>query len=63
MLRMNLHDELVPGSDPHAELAARLFGVPVGAVSPEQRRYAKQMNFMPLYAEPGDLACKLNPSK
>ncbi len=41
------------GDDIHADTAARVFGVPRGEVSPEQRRMAKVVNFGVLYGLSG----------
>lgn len=41
-----------PGQDVHRLTAARIFGVPPEAVTDGQRRYAKTVNYMAVYAQP-----------
>lgn len=50
-------------NDPHAELAARVFGVAVEDVTPEQRRAAKAMTFGHIYGmSEKDLRMQVNPT-
>jgi len=45
----NLLDAFAKGQDVHARTASEVFGVPIKAVTPEQRRTAKAINFGLMY--------------
>lgn len=42
-------------TDLHRKKAAEIFGIPESEVTPEQRRYAKTVNYMNLYNDPNSL--------